>query len=96
MTERLEGATEMEEQQIRKEMKAELNLCTALQFQEDVAERLHVEFGLGGNGEWQERKERNAASLQFQIQPQPLFHKNFDLLARTLEDYLLQNTPYIY
>ena len=77
-------------------MKAELNLCTALQFQEDVAERLHVEFGLGGNGEWQERKERNAASLQFQIQPQPLFHKNFDLLARTLEDYLLQKyTLYI-
>lgn len=96
LTERLEGATEMEEQQIRKEMKAELNLCTALQFQEDVAERLHVEFGLGGNGEWQERKERNAASLQFQIQPQPLFHKNFDLLARTLEDYLLQKyTLYI-
>lgn len=30
------------------------------------------------------------ASISFHITPQPLFHKNFDLLRHSLEDYLLQ------
>lgn len=96
LTERLEGATEMEEQQIRHEMQKELNLCTAMQLQEDVAGKTRIEFGLVSNSEQQARKESNSASIQFHILPQPLFHKNFDLLARTLEDYLLQQyTLYI-
>ena len=34
--------------------------------------------------------------LRFDISPQPLFHKNFDLLSQTLEDYILKGyTIYI-
>lgn len=96
LTERLEGATEMEAEQIRQEMKKELNLCTATQCQEEVAGRVRVEFGLVNEEKLKNREEESIASIQFHISPQPLFHKNFDLLAKTLEDYLLkQYTLYI-
>lgn len=96
LTERLEGATEMEAEQIRQEMKKELNLCTATQCQEEVAGRVRVEFGLVNEEKLKNREEKSMASIQFHISPQPLFHKNFDLLAKTLEDYLLkQYTLYI-
>ena len=96
LTERLEGATEVEAEQIRHEMKAELNLCTALDFQKEVAQRVRIEFGLVNEDNLQKRKEQNHALVSFNIVPQPVFHKNFDLLAKTLEDYLLQQyTLYI-
>ena len=96
LTEQLEGATEMEAAQIRHNMKAELNLCTALQFQEGVAGHIRLEFGLTQSRENNTTKVTSAATLQFHISPQPLFHKNFELLAKTLEDYLLKKyTLYI-
>lgn len=91
VTEQLEGATEVEAARIRKELKAELNLCTALQIQEEVASRVHIEFGGADESIIKRRKENSSASINFKITPQPLFHKNFELLAKTFEDYILRN-----
>ena len=88
LTEQLEGATEMEAERIRRAMKTELNLVSAVDFQKAVTEHVRVEMGLG--------KEEKQALIPFNITPQPLFHKNFDLLCKTLEDFLLQGyTLYI-
>ena len=96
LTEQLEGATEVEAARIQHEMKKELNLCTPLDLQENVSKRVRVEFGASFEGKMEERKEYQSALIRFNILPQPLFHKNFDLLAKTLEDYLLQKyTLYI-
>lgn len=96
LTEQLEGATEVEAAQIVRNMKKELNLCTARQFQEDVAKHIRIEFGAVAENKLNARAEVVAAVVQFKTTPQPLFHKNFELVAKTLEDYLLQNyTIYI-
>ena len=96
MVEQLEGATEVEAAQIRHAMKKELNLSTASQFQEGVAQHVRIEFGLIAEDKVKAKKESMMASIVFHIAPQPLFHKNFELLSKTLEDYLLQGyTLYI-
>ncbi len=96
LTEQLEGATEVEAAQIRHDMQKELNLSTATQLKEEVAKRVRVEFGPIGDGKIAARKEDANAVISFNIVPQPLFHKNFDLLAKTLEDFQLQQyTLYI-
>ena len=93
MTEQLEGATEMEAERIRHEMKKELNLVSPNDFQNAVAAHVRIEFGnIGGKN----NAENNSGVISFHITPQPLFHKNFELLTKTLEDYLLQGyTLYI-
>ncbi len=96
MTEQLEGATEVEAAYIRNEMRKELNLSTALQFQEEVAKRLRIELITSGEAISSTRRDVASALIKFDVVPQPLFHKNFELLAKTLEDYLLQSyTLYI-
>ena len=96
LTEQLEGATELEAERIRREMRKEVNLSTARQFQEGVAKRTRIEFGLAASGKTEARKEHSSAVVPFKMAPQPLFHKNFELLAKTLEDYLLRHyTLYI-
>ena len=37
------------------------------------------------------KKDGSRATINFSTSPQPLFHKNFDLLSKTLRDYLLQD-----
>ncbi len=94
LAERMEGATEMEQAQILREMTKESALCPATQFETDAQRFKQVimqpstnvaEFDKGG-----------AAAIDFHVSPQPLFHKNFTLLRQTLEDYLLKGyTLYI-
>ena len=97
LTEQLEGATEVEAAQIMHDMQKELNLSTAVQFQQEVAQHVRIEFGLTSENKAEARQDdRSAACIPFHIKPQPLFHKNFELLAKTLEDYQLQGyTLYI-
>lgn len=103
LTEQLEGATEMEAEKIRREMKAELNLVSASDFQHALVEHVRIEFGKQSEGEVARKQEHlltakgdNQALIAFDMAPQPLFHKNFNLLAQTLEDYQLQGyTLYI-
>ena len=103
LTEQLEGATEMEAERIRQEMKKELNLVSATDFQHALCEHVRVEFGKMADGaiarkqdQLAEAKSHSNAVISFDMAPQPLFHKNFQLLAQTLEDYQLKGyTLYI-
>ena len=103
LTEQLEGATEMEAERIRQEMKKELNLVSATDFQHALCEHVRVEFGKMSDGaiarkqdQLAEAKGHSNAVISFDMAPQPLFHKNFQLLAQTLEDYQLKGyTLYI-
>ena len=81
--EQMEGATEMERREIELQMCRELQLVTGAQFMADASSFRRIEFG--------HRPSSQAdASLHFNITVQPLFHKNFDLLAKSFEDYLSQ------
>ena len=103
LTEQLEGATEMEAERIRQEMKKELNLVSATDFQHALCEHVRVVFGKMADGaiarkqdQLAEAKGHSNAVISFDMAPQPLFHKNFQLLAQTLEDYQLKGyTLYI-
>uniref|UniRef100_UPI002430F853 transcription-repair coupling factor n=1 Tax=Leyella stercorea TaxID=363265 RepID=UPI002430F853 len=83
MTERLEGATEVEQQQIMRDMRKENNLVSPTRFREEICRFRLVEFGA-------KPSDTPQVSIEFHISPQPLFHKNFSLLTQTLDDYLLQ------
>ena len=103
LAEQLEGVTEMEAERIRQEMKKELNLVSATDFQHALCEHVRVEFGKMAEGaiarkqnQLAEAKGHSNAVISFDMAPQPLFHKNFQLLAQTLEDYQLKGyTLYI-
>lgn len=96
MVEQMEGATEIEAERIQRAMKKELSLSSAMQFQQGVALRQRVEFGKAEQSNASHRKEDASAVVPFHIAPQPLFHKNFELLGKMLEDYMLQQyTLYI-
>lgn len=82
LTEQLEGKTEIEQNELRKQLQANIQLVTAQQFADDALNFKRIEFGT---------KHTNAkAIIHFNITPQPLFHKNFELLTQSLKDYLLQ------
>ncbi len=83
LTEQLEGATEMEQAKIRREMAKECMLCPPTQYRADAERFRHVILG-------KPAQEKAQVELQFHIQQQPLFHKNFELLRNALEDYLLK------
>ena len=83
LAERLEGATEVEQQQIIRDMRKENNLVSPIAFREEICRFRTVEFGAQPTGTPQ-------TTITFNVSPQPLFHKNFQLLAQSLEDYLLQ------
>lgn len=80
LSERLEGATETEQQQIIRQMQKEINICPPSRFTKDVSAFTRVEYGQQITGTPQ-------AIVNFDISPQPLFHKNFELLSQTLNDY---------
>lgn len=82
LTEQLEGKTEIEQNELKKQLQANIQLVTAQQFADDALNFKRIEFGT---------KHTNAkAIIHFNISPQPLFHKNFELLTQSLKDYLLQ------
>ncbi len=80
LTDRLEGATEVEQQLILQQMQKENTLCTASQFVRGISSLCRMEYGQQVSGKPQ-------AIVTFNISPQPLFHKNFQLLGQTLNDY---------
>ena len=96
LTERLEGATEIEQEQIRRDMTRDMNLCTSVRFMRDAERFQHVFFGpsvtvsQSSSDTKAYTDSRGSVHVSFHTTPQPLFHKNFDLLRQALEDYLLQ------
>ena len=81
--EMMSGATEMEQREIEQQLRKELQLITGTQFIEDANTFRRIEFG-------HRPSTPDFTALQFHITVQPLFHKNFDLLTKSFEDYLLQ------
>ncbi len=83
--EQMEQATEMEQREIERQLQKESQLITGVQFMNDAETFRRVDFG--------HRPSTFHSSLltfHFNISVQPLFHKNFDLLTKSFEDYLLQ------
>ena len=80
-TEQLESATEMEREEIERQLHRELQLVTGAQFMSDALNFRRIEFG-------HRPSVPDASVLRFNISVQPLFHKNFDLLSQSFEDYL--------
>lgn len=83
VTERLEGATEMEQHVIMREMRAENMLVSATAFDVAASRFRHIRLGGTASG-------MPDAVLKFSTEPQPLFHKNFELLTKAFEDYMLR------
>ena len=79
--ERTEGATEMEQQRILSEMRKEIKLINGERFMRDIVNFRRIEIGHRPMG-------LPDATLKFNITPQPLFHKNFDLIQDSLESYM--------
>ena len=84
-TDRLADATEMERQQIMREMDKQLSLLSATAFMRSVSGMRRVVLSPSAAGGRDE--DIAEASLSFNISPQPLFHKNFDMLRQTLTQY---------
>ena len=93
VTERLENAPEMEREALEREMRRDLQIVTASQFEADCEPFRRIVLSRS--------EERGAgsgvsAAFEFHTTAQPLFHKNFDLLKSAIEDYSLQGyTLYI-
>ena len=81
--EQLEVATEMEQRDIERQLRRDSQLITGAQFMADAAAFRRIEFGHRPSAQAE-------ATLHFNISVQPLFHKNFELLAQSFEDYLLK------
>ena len=81
--EQMSGATEMEQREIEQQLRKELQLITGAQFMEAANTFRRIEFGHRPSAP-------DFTALQFHVTVQPLFHKNFDLLTKSFEDYLLQ------
>ena len=84
-TELMEGATEMQQREIEQQLQRESQLINGVQFIADANRLGRIEFGHRPS-----TQNSKFSTLHFDISVQPLFHKNFDLLAQTFEDYLLQ------
>ncbi len=81
--EQLADATEVERNEIERQLRKESQLITGVQFMNDAERFRRIEFG--------HRPSTSVfSSFHFNITVQPLFHKNFELLTKAFEDYLLQ------
>ena len=103
VTERMEEAeSEMEQQEIEQMLRRESQLITGAQFRTDsegfrriLLSRCEVRGARYENTSSTDISRTShliprTSIIKFNTKAQPLFHKNFDLLAQTLEDYILQ------
>lgn len=90
MAERLDDATEMEQKLIRQEMLKDNNLITASSFVSDAVNFKRVFLSNDNDALSKDKKGEDISVIRYATVPQPLFHKNFDLLCQTLEDFQLK------
>lgn len=90
LTEKLAGATEMEQQEIRQTFSKTQALVPPTEFVADAAPFRRIEIGMlpKTSRNRAEGGEEAFSVVAFHTTPQPLFHKNFDLLVTTFDDYL--------
>ncbi len=81
-TERMAGATEAEQAEIMRTMKKESTLVTRQVFASQLSGFTLIEFGTRASG-------IPGAVVEFDITPQPLFHKNFDIIKQTFTEYIV-------
>ena len=79
-TERMEEATEVEQQTILEEMKSEHLLISGRRFTDEALAFRRIEIGQRATG-------RPDATIRAKTAPQPLYHKNFELLKQSLGDF---------
>ena len=91
--EQMEQATEMEQREIERQLQKESQLITGVQFMNDAETFRRIDFGHRPPSTVNCKPSTlnsKLSTLHFHITVQPLFHKNFDLLSKSFEDYLLQ------
>ena len=81
--EQMSEATEVEQHEIERQLRRDSQLITGTQFISDADTFRRIEFGHRPSAQ-------PSATLHFNITVQPLFHKNFDLLKQSFEDYQLR------
>jgi len=81
VTERMEGATELEQHEILMELNKEAQLVSGQQFSRDAVSFRRIEMGHRPTG-------TPDVTITFHTSPQPQFHKNFDLLQQSFEQYV--------
>ena len=81
--EQMEQATEMEQREIERMLQKESQLITGVQFMNDAETFRRIDIGHRPS-----TVNCQLSTLHFNISVQPLFHKNFDLLKQSFEDYL--------
>ena len=90
LSDRLTGVTEADKAEIMRELTASLNLCKASTFAKAM-ERFRVIYSSQFAVTSYQLPVTSLSTLNSQLSthnyPQPLFHKNFELLAQTLSDY---------
>lgn len=82
-TDRLAAATEMEQREIMMEMNRQLSLLSATAFLKSVAGLKRVTLSASSDND-----DDAQARIVFNTSPQPLFHKNFELLRQTFAQYI--------
>lgn len=82
LTERLAEAAEVERKQIEEDMRRESQLVTQTVLAAEFSRMKRIEYGIP-----QQDSSVHDATLKFSIVPQPLFHKNFELLCSTMQQY---------
>ena len=80
VTEQLENAAGHERHLIMRKMMAEVSLMNGDRFMEETSRFRRIEFGGSPVAKAQ-------TVIRFDISPQPLFHKNFELLVSVINDY---------
>lgn len=91
LTAQREGKTEVEQHELEQAFRKEGQLITASHFMNEALNYRRIEFGVTHSiNETAKKADGQHVTIQFNTTAQPLFHKNFDLLSKTLRDYLLQ------
>ena len=91
LTAQREGKTEVEQHELEQAFRKEGQLITASHFMNEALNYRRIEFGVTHSiSETAKETDGQHVTIQFNTTAQPLFHKNFDLLSKTLRDYLLQ------
>ena len=79
----MEGATEMEQYEISRQLRKESQFITGAQFMSDAEDFRRIEFGHRPS-----TAQSSLSTVHFNVSVQPLFHKNFDMLTESITDYL--------
>lgn len=88
MTDRMSGATEQEQEEIRREMNAALNLCPPSRFMQSIEALKKVTFSQSAFSEAElSAQGKKFAQIHFHTIPQPPVNKQFELLKQTVEDF---------